>query len=71
MLFFFQTAAGRMTNSLSRSLVDVDQFRALAKKANDVVIANIKKDEDFDDAPDEFIGEFQDRVFHENVSFFW
>ena len=36
--------------------MDISQFRALAEKANQVVIANIKRDEDYDDAPEEFIG---------------
>jgi len=28
------------------------------KRAHAIVVANLKKDEDYDDAPDEFIGEF-------------
>ncbi len=51
-----QDAVSRMSNTLSRSQLDIKKFRALARKANDFVLANIKKDEDYDDAPDEFIG---------------
>ena len=34
-----------------------DQFRGLASKAAEIVKANQRADEEFDDAPDEFIGE--------------
>lgn len=45
-----------MSKSLNRSSSDLEQFRALARKAHEVVLANMKRDEDYDDAPDEFIG---------------
>ena len=51
----FQDAVNRMRTALSRSDSDIEQFQALAAKANAIVIANVKRDEDFDDAPDEFI----------------
>ena len=47
-----------MEKSLHRNSLHVEQFKALAKKANDVVVANMKRDEDYEDAPDEFIGEY-------------
>ncbi len=36
--------------------MDVEQFRSLARKAKAAVDANATKDEEYDDAPDEFIG---------------
>ena len=46
-----------MENVLNRSPMDIEKFLALGKRAQDIAIANLKKDEDYDDAPDEFIGE--------------
>ena len=43
---------------LGRSSVDVEAFSGLARRAREIDAANRKKDEDYDDAPDEFIGEF-------------
>ena len=45
-----------METVLNRNLHDIELFKALAKKANNIVIANVKKDEDYEDAPEEFIG---------------
>ena len=45
-----------MEKSLMRLPMDIEKFMALAEKAQTVVVANMKKDEDYDDAPDEFIG---------------
>jgi len=44
-----------MSANLSRSQSDVDQFSALAAKARHFQLANTAADEDFEDAPDEFI----------------
>ena len=38
--------------------MDIEQFRSLAARANEIVVANAKRDEDYEDAPEEFIGEF-------------
>ena len=35
---------------------DMTKFQALAEKAHQITIDNLKKDEDYEDAPDEFIG---------------
>ena len=48
----------RMASVLGRSSVDVEAFSGLARRAREIDAANRKKDEDYDDAPDEFIGEF-------------
>lgn len=52
-----------MGRNLGRSVADMEQFRALAKKAHDIVITNQKRDEDYEDAPEEFIGEFSTPAF--------
>ncbi len=52
----FTDAKNRIQKSLSRTMTDITKFEGLAAKANEIVIANLKRDEDFDDAPDEFIG---------------
>jgi hypothetical protein len=45
-----------MEKFLLSTPMDIDKFMALGHRANDVAVANLKKDEDYDDAPDEFIG---------------
>lgn len=51
----FNDAALRMEKTLGRMPIDIERFRSLAKRTNDVSLANMKKDEDYEDAPDEFI----------------
>ena len=53
----FDDAVSRMGSVLGRSSVDVEAFSGLARRAKEIDAANRKKDEDYDDAPDEFIGE--------------
>lgn len=45
-----------MTGVLNSSKIEAMQFQNLAIKANKVSIENIKKEMDFNDAPDEFRG---------------
>ena len=45
-----------MEKFLCSSPTDIEKFMTLGQQAQDVSIANLKKDEDYDDAPDEFIG---------------
>lgn len=52
----FQDAANRMLRVLNSSKMEVMQFQNLAEKANQVSIMNIKKEVDFNDAPEEFRG---------------
>lgn len=52
----FDDAANRMLRVLNSSKIEVMQFRGLASKANEVSIQNIKKEVDFNDAPEEFKG---------------
>ena len=52
----FQDASVRMEKFLGSSTSDIEKFMALGDKAQVVTLVNLKKDEDYDDAPDEFIG---------------
>ena len=45
----------RMEKSLGRSVMDVERFQALTQKTLEISKANAKKDEEYEDAPDEFI----------------
>jgi hypothetical protein len=45
-----------MEKFLCSSPADIAKFMALGRRAQEVVVVNLKKDEDYDDAPDEFIG---------------
>ena len=53
--FTFNIFSLRMEKTLNRSIVHIEQFQALTQKTLEISIANAKKDEDFEDAPDEFI----------------
>ena len=52
----FNDATSRVQKNLSRSQEDIAKFLKLAEKAQEITLANLKKDEDYEDAPDEFIG---------------
>lgn len=52
----FEDAASRMIRVLNSSKIEIMKFQDLAKKANEVFIQNIKKEVDFNDAPEEFRG---------------
>ena len=54
--FLLQDASVRMEKFLCSSPADIAKFMALGRRAQEVVVVNLKKDEDYDDAPDEFIG---------------
>lgn len=57
----FKDVSQRIEKNLSRASSDVTKFQALSEKAHEIVLANLKKDEDYEDAPDEFIGKFNDK----------
>merc|ERR1712083_113337 len=50
-----QDAMARIQKIGSMTPNDMTKFQALAEKAHQITIDNLKKDEDFEDAPDEFI----------------
>lgn len=52
----FEDALSRMSSALNSSEMEKAQFKSLAIKANEVSIQNIKKEVDFNDAPEEFRG---------------
>jgi len=45
-----------MLRVLNSSKIEAMQFQSLAIRANEVSVQNIKKEVDFNDAPDEFRG---------------
>lgn len=51
-----------MLRVLNSSKMEVTQFQILAGKANDHSVLNIKKEVDFNDAPEEFRG-FKRNIF--------
>jgi len=51
----FNDVVARMEKSLGRNSMDVEKFRDLSKRCHDVAVANQKKEQDYEDAPDEFI----------------
>ena len=57
----------RIQKNLLLTPNDIAKFQKLAEKAQQITIDNLKKDEDYEDAPDEFIGKFFDRK-HSTVS---
>ena len=54
----FQGAIMRIQKNLSMSHSDVEKFKALGVKAQQITIDNMKKDEEYEDAPDDFLGKF-------------
>lgn len=52
----FEDAINRMARILKSSTMEMMQFKCLANKASQISIQNIKKEVDFNDAPDEFRG---------------
>ena len=51
----------RIQKNLLLTPNDIAKFQKLAEKAQQITIENLKKDEEYEDAPDEFIGKFFDR----------
>jgi ubiquitin conjugation factor E4 B len=45
-----------MERALIKTPSEIEQFRSLAEKANEIAIQNIKREVDYSDAPDEFRG---------------
>merc|ERR1712029_257662 len=51
----FNDVITRMEKTLGRTPMDVEKFGNLTKRTHDISLVNLKKDEDYEDAPDEFI----------------
>ena len=45
-----------MERVLCKTTNEVERFRALAQRASEIAIQNIKREVDYNDAPDEFRG---------------
>lgn len=52
----FEDAGLRLLRSNIKTSAEVDKFKALASRAAEIAILNIKKEVDYNDAPDEFRG---------------
>ena len=55
----FKEATQKLQKNLSRSPADVTKFEALAEKAQVVVLENLKQDEEYNDAPEEYLGKYR------------
>ena len=45
-----------MERALIKTPVEIERFRALAQRAHEIAVQNIKREVDFNDAPEEFKG---------------
>ncbi|XP_050424962.1 ubiquitin conjugation factor E4 B [Adelges cooleyi] len=63
----FEDAANRMSRVLNAPKVEVMQFKSLAIKAQEISIQNIKKEVDFNDAPEEFRDPLMDTLMDDPV----
>ena len=52
----------RIQKNLLLTPNDIAKFQKLAEKAQQITIENLKKDEEYEDAPDEFIGKFFNKI---------
>lgn len=63
----FEDAACRMEKAMIKSRLQIEQFHKLSRKVNEVVIANLKREVDYSDAPDEFRDPLMDTLMDEPV----
>lgn len=63
----FEDAAARMERSRIKTATEVEKFRALANKAYEISIANIKREVDYNDAPEEFKDPLMDTLMEDPV----
>jgi ubiquitin conjugation factor E4 B len=52
----FDDATTRLERALIKTPPEIEQFKNLAHKANEIAIQNIKREVDYSDAPEEFRG---------------
>ena len=62
-----EDAAGRMERANIRFGNPLAQFRALAVKAQNIVVQNLNRDTDYNDAPDEFRDPLMDTLMDDPV----
>ncbi|XP_077997981.1 ubiquitin conjugation factor E4 B-like [Glandiceps talaboti] len=63
----FEDAIGVMTRTVIKTESDIRKFRDLATLVDEIVISNMKKDIDFEDAPDEFKDPLMDTMMTDPV----
>jgi len=54
----FNDATIRLERALIKTPPQIEQFKDLAQRANEIAIQNIKREVDYSDAPEEFRGAF-------------
>lgn len=64
----FDDAADRMERRQILLPSSLDKFRALASRAHEISVANIKKEVDYNDAPDEFRDPLMDTLMEDPVT---
>ncbi|XP_066992504.2 ubiquitin conjugation factor E4 B isoform X2 [Anabrus simplex] len=64
----FEDAATRMERAMIKTLTEIEKFRNLAEKANEIAIQNIKREVDYSDAPDEFRDPLMDTLMDDPVT---
>ena len=63
----FEDAAVRMERALIKTPVEIERFRALAQRAHEIAVQNIKREVDFNDAPEEFRDPLMDTLMEDPV----
>ncbi|BES87556.1 factor E4 [Nesidiocoris tenuis] len=63
----FEDAGSRLQRSFIKSISEVEKFLALAKRAQEISIMNMRKEVDFSDAPDEFRDPLMDTLMEDPV----
>ncbi|XP_014272947.1 ubiquitin conjugation factor E4 B isoform X2 [Halyomorpha halys] len=63
----FEDAAARMERARIKTASEVERFRALAAQAYEISVANIKREVDYNDAPDEFRDPLMDTLMDDPV----
>ncbi|CAH1405610.1 unnamed protein product [Nezara viridula] len=63
----FEDAAMRMERSRIKTTSEVERFRALSAKSYEISVANIKREVDYNDAPDEFRDPLMDTLMEDPV----
>ncbi|XP_014256792.1 ubiquitin conjugation factor E4 B isoform X2 [Cimex lectularius] len=63
----FEDAGTRLQRSLIKSTTEVEKFRALTRRAAEIAIMNIKKEVDYNDAPEEFRDPLMDTLMDDPV----
>ncbi|XP_039301602.1 ubiquitin conjugation factor E4 B isoform X2 [Nilaparvata lugens] len=63
----FDDAAVRMERALIKTSTDIEKFRNLIQQATEIAIQNIKREVDYNDAPDEFRDPLMDTLMDDPV----